>query len=183
MKTVPYPKAAEGIPIPLPQPYTIESEARLVLWLAGQSKGGVLEIGCSHGFLTLALAIHVSPRTVYAVDWSHNPALSVHQDAERPVIVAHRALHLPNVIAIDGDAKRLDYPANVGFVFIDGDHTYEGVKADTEKALAAAVPFVCFHDFRPESGWQGVAPYLESLAASGVPLVRFADTPVVALMP
>lgn len=179
MKQVPYPEEAKSIEIQLPMPYTIESEAKLIVWLSKQTKGGILEIGCANGYLTKAFAVHNPDRTVYAVDWANNPGLFVHQEAERPDVVASRALHLPNVIAINGDSKRMMYPLGVGFVFIDGDHTDEGVQADTNKAFAYDPQMIVWHDYRPESQWQGVARLLDHLSDEGMPLVQVEGTPVV----
>jgi methyltransferase family protein len=179
MNVIPYPAEASAIEVPLPMPYTIESEARVILWLAGFTTGSILEVGCAQGYLTKALALRYPKRTIYALDWAANPGLSVHQDSERPDVVASRALHLPNVIAINGDSKRFDYPAGVGFAFIDGDHSPDGVKSDTDKALASSASMIVWHDYRPESMWMGVAPLLNGLADSGMPLVLVEGTPIV----
>lgn len=185
MRTVPYPKEAESIEIELPQPYTIESEAKVIVWLATLKTGAVLEIGCANGYLTKAFAKAVAPRTVYAVDWSHNPNLTVHQQAEMPDIVASRAKHLPNVIAIDGDSKRLEYPPDVGFILIDGDHTDDGVTQDTDSAMRHLRDFgrtmTVWHDYRPEAQWMGVARLLDRLSNEGLGLVQIEGTPIVVL--
>lgn len=182
MKTVPYPKLARGIKVELPQPYTIEDEARVFLWLATWATGDILEIGCANGYLTKALATANPERTVYAIDWSSNPGLSVHQEAERPDIVASRAIHLPNVVAINGDAKIIRYPPGLGLIIVDGDHTEPGCIIDTKKALDYAIKtgaIVAWHDYRPEAQWQGVARCLDLLAHEGVSLVQVEDTPIV----
>lgn len=189
MKTVPYPEAAKSIAVSV-SPYTIEHEARLIVWLSLQTGGSILEIGCANGYLTRALAQASPERTVYALDWTRNPGLSTHQEAERPDIVASRALHLPNVVAIDGDSKRFDYPPGIGFIFVDGDHTPPGIAADTARVMgyhkteqnrAGRGVLVAWHDYRPDSQWQGVASFLDGLAASGVPLSYVEGTPVVTL--
>lgn len=189
MTTIPYPEAALSVTVPLPQPYTIEHEARLVVWLSKQTTGSILEIGCANGFLTRALAEANPERTVYALDWSYNPALSEHQQAERPDIVASRAIHLSNVIAINGDSKRFDYPPGIGFIFVDGDHTPPGVEADTVKSLNYRHTewnlfnrnvIVAWHDYRPESQWQGVAALLNRISKDYV-LRLIEGTPIVTL--
>jgi len=180
MKTIPYPEEAGSTVVSLPQPYTIEAEAKLIVWLSKQIPfGNILEVGCANGYLTKALAEANPAKTVYALDWSFNPGLSVHQEAERPDVVASRALHLPNVIAINGDSKRFDYPAGIGFVFIDGDHSDEGVQADTGRALDYQPSIIAWHDYRPESQWQGVARLLDRLSNEGMVLSQIEGTPVV----
>lgn len=186
MNIVPYPDAAGAVHCLLPQPYTIEHEAKLFIWLSLQTQGAVLEIGCANGYLTRALAHANTGRTVYALDWAANANLSIHQEAERPDIVASRALSYPNVVAINGDSKRVGYPPGLGLIIVDGDHTPEGVEADTVKVLAYRdsadpKPIVAWHDYRGESQWMGVYPLLNGLADRGLPLVLVEGTPIVVL--
>jgi precorrin-6B methylase 2 len=179
MKTVPYPEEARSIEIGMPHPFTIEFEARVIVWLALYTQGNILEVGCANGCLTRALAQAATEKTVYALDWTHNPNLIVHQAAEKPGIVASNAIHLPNVIAIDGDSKRFAYPSGISFVFVDGDHTYEGVKADTDKAMLYGPQIIAWHDFREESEWMGVYRLLNEMVNDGVDLVHVEGTPII----
>ena len=49
------------------------------------------------------------------------------------------------------------------FVWVDGDHSYDGVKNDTEKALAILRPggTIMWHDFAPDS--PGLVDYIAEL--------------------
>jgi len=179
MKTVPYPEEAREIVVPLPQPYTIESEAKVIIWLSKKVKGDILEIGCAQGFLTKALAQSNPDKVIYALDWSFNQSLSVHQEAERPDVVASRALHLQNVIAINGNSRIFNYPVGTDFVLIDGDHSDEGVMADSRKALSHNPTLIVWHDYRPESQWMGVARLLDKWSEGGMDLVQIEGTPIV----
>lgn len=49
-------------------------------------------------------------------------------------------------------------------VFIDGDHTYEGVKADLEKWGARAVEAIAFHNIAGLRGCEGVAQYWHEIS-------------------
>jgi hypothetical protein len=94
-----------------------------------------------------------------------------------PQVIGRHALPFPNVAVRNMNSRLLDYGqlaaefGEIGFVFIDGDHSYEGVKADTELALQYLVArpeggMVVWHDVsetHPE--WVGVLKYLEELAA------------------
>lgn len=76
---------------------------------------------------------------------------------------------MPNVRTLAVRSADLDYAQldNVSLVFIDGDHTYEGVKLDSQKALAhlrqstAPDRFIVWHDYTPNPHvWLGVGAYL-----------------------
>jgi hypothetical protein len=61
------------------------------------------------------------------------------------------------------------------FVFVDGDHSYEYVKNDTEKAFELLAPdgAIAWHDFAGKS--EGVVRYLRELALDK-PLMRIRNT-------
>jgi predicted O-methyltransferase YrrM len=66
-----------------------------------------------------------------------------------------------------GDSRTFDfspYTASMDLVFIDGDHTYEFVKPDTENALRMAKPggLILWDDYSPR--FPGVVKYLNELA-------------------
>ena len=74
----------------------------------------------------------------------------------------------------------------VGFVFLDGDHSYDGVRVDTEKALeyfAATAGkkkerrFMVWHDVSElHPGWVGVLDYLRKEVAPYYDVKRVKDT-------
>lgn len=61
--------------------------------------------------------------------------------------------HLPNVVHIGHDSRTFDYSPYVGtcdLVFVDGDHSYDGVRADTEHAfrlLRDERSVIVWHDY------------------------------------
>jgi hypothetical protein len=61
--------------------------------------------------------------------------------------------HLKNVVHIGHDSKTFDYTPYLGtcdLVFIDGDHTYDGVRSDTEHAfglLRDETSVIVWHDY------------------------------------
>jgi len=174
MTLVPYPAAAKEIVAYKDYMlgddrhiYTVEDDARLLLWLAGQTWGNCVEIGCNEGMFTRALAEWYPGKRVYAVDSAY-VTLAAEQECERVKRLCHFAKHLTNVTVVDADSRSFHYPKGVGFVFIDGDHSLEGVRADSEKALAYAEThnpvLIAWHDYRPEVEWLGVPKYLDELA-------------------
>ena len=66
-----------------------------------------------------------------------------------------------------GDSRNFDtrpYAKSMDYVFVDADHTYEGVKNDTTKAFELLAPggIVVWHDYAPKS--PGVYGYLGELS-------------------
>lgn len=152
-----------------------------------------VEIGSAHGYSTclIALALKLNLRgRLWAVDphrenaWSDpNPAGSLH-------VLRHnlRSLGVSTFVEVvpkcTSDAV-LDLPDRVDFAFIDGDHSYEGVKLDWSILLPRLAEFavVVFHDSMWErraddphyQKWRrpgvGVPRFLEELRHSGYPVV------------
>jgi predicted O-methyltransferase YrrM len=76
--------------------------------------------------------------------------------------------HKNRIEQIYCDSRKFDVAPYVGmmdYIFIDGDHSYEGVKNDTEKALAMLKPggIIVWHDYASKS--PGVLKYLSELSA------------------
>lgn len=148
-------------------------DTRWLLWKAAQFQGSVLEIGCHRGHTTYELAMANPRRHVWAVDWAENTRLKDWQlcDLLPPSELCERARYLPNVNLLVLDSQYLDYSqlSGLSFVYIDGDHSLEGVKVDTELALAyfARSPksghpaCIVWHDYA-EDGPFGVGPYLRT---------------------
>lgn len=136
MKTLRYPKEYDSIALSDRIGFTAANEIKILIGLARQTQGDIVEIGCSSGLTTRNLA-HAFPEwTIHAVDWTENAHLNEMQTSEKPMVVAEVARDLKNVKTYDIDSHQFVYPPNIGFVFIDGDHSYQGVKGDTEIAVA-----------------------------------------------
>lgn len=61
------------------------------------------------------------------------------------------ALQLDNVIILDGDSKKVEWPTPVNFAFIDGDHSIEGAMHDTMRAFERGANCIVLHD--TQSWW------------------------------
>lgn len=150
-------------------------EVQLLCHLARRCRGNVLEIGTHYGETTRELANAVGPnRLVYSVDFiTDKPTMNERQRGEMPTMetVGRAARGCRNVRFLFGDSKALQFDGlDIGFVFIDGDHTLEGVAGDTENALRAydagltrPSMMIVWHDVydRPDEPWIGVKKYLE----------------------
>lgn len=151
---------------------TSAREVKFLCWLAQGTEGNVVEIGCNKGLTTRDLALTNPTKFVYAVDYfvrrqDHDWQICERPSAEELCVYAR---HLRNVVVLHADSAQLNYEAlvDVDLIFIDGDHTFEGVRADTECALRFLSErghgTVVWHDYY-ETGpdWVGVKRYVDSL--------------------
>jgi len=141
----------------------------------------LFEFGTSLGRTTLNLALN-SPADarIYTLDLPLDFAiLSTRHELLRNE--KHIALSDRSFVAFDGtpEASRIkrifrdsakfktdDLRRGVDFVFIDGSHSFEYVKNDSEKAfeMLASNGTIVWHDFTNGYQWPGVKRYLLSLA-------------------
>jgi hypothetical protein len=171
----PYPEAAEKVQLSSEDTgsWCEPREVRWLCWKAAQCEGNLLEIGTFRGGLTRELALHCPAKTVHSVDW-HNPAGPIHLcDQQKPEMLSEDAIGAladqKNVSQWNCNSRQFKYRPiwHIGFVFIDGDHTFEGVKADSENAFASfkAHPrklTIVWHDYT-YPGWPDVTKYLDSI--------------------
>lgn len=138
-----------------------EAEAQLLFDLAAGARDGcIVEIGTFHGKSTVALALGAragSGARVYAID----PFLPYTGMTGRQFEAAEKAKLLENLLlaGVSEDVWLLHLPsvqvarawsAPIAFLWIDGDHSYEGVRADFAAWRPHVVPggLVAFHDSR-----------------------------------
>lgn len=136
-------------PLPAPPHFTAPGETQILLQLASEVEGDILEIGCNVGHTTLNFALRFPMRKIYAVDWIENTNKPTLPDGANESEVAKHALHMPNVIPHNGDSRIYKYPDGIGFIYIDANHQYDYVRVDTMKALAYAadkVVTIMWHD-------------------------------------
>lgn len=120
-----------------------------VQWLiaAGYTiPGDILEIGTYKGATARELALAFPHLTVHCVDIV-DPSYGL--SAEQ---VGEEAKSLPNVRLTIADSKEFAYPPGLGMVLIDGNHSWNGVRADTERALGyfrGRRGLIVWHDYDP----------------------------------
>jgi predicted O-methyltransferase YrrM len=105
----------------------------------------IFEFGTHTGSSTLVMAINVSADTeIFTLDLEASERVgSAYRDTE----------YSSRIRQLFGDSKTFDYAPYLGkvdFVFIDADHTYDGVKSDTEKAFELLRPggVIVWDDYR-----------------------------------
>ena len=144
--------------------------AALLAIVAAQQPFTVYEIGTATGGTLWALAQAAPKAGFVSIDIPGGPFSggATIEDNDLFRLVQHRSTAWLRVI--HGDSKTVSLPAaRPDFVLIDGDHSYEGVKADWAryKPLVNDGGIVAFHDILPhpeETGVQ-VAPLWEEIAA------------------
>ena len=204
IKTLPVPPAIQS-----PRPwtpgvpgFTPHWDLGVILHLSKLCEGDILEIGCNQGSTTFQLATENPNKHVFGIDWTGVPTVCPEQVNEQDIAkveLGKAAKHLPNVTIRDINSREYDYKAlspKVGFVFIDGDHSYDGVKADTENALRHLAfgrvldkdrRAIVWHDYCPlewrhkSPAWLQVGDYLRKELVN-MDLIHFQGSDVAALL-
>jgi len=140
--------AFSGSVVPEELPFLKE----LVETAAGYS-GPIIEIGTLYGFTTQHLAEYKAPdKKLITVDnFSWNP-IGMSSDAQRDFCSRslYYLIHCCNTELYDGSGQSF-YTTYSGerpaMVFIDANHTYEGVKEDLVWAVAQGIPIISGHDY------------------------------------
>ena len=150
-------------------------------WLASMAQKSkvIIEVGCYHGRSTRALADNTSG-IVHAVDpWDgiyHKDDNSVHfvlTDGDYDIFL-YNTRNLSNIIIHRGTLSDLiDTDIKADFIFIDGDHRYEGVKSDILNARKLLVKdgILAGHDYIYNE-WPGVRKAVDEL----IPKIQVLDS-------
>jgi hypothetical protein len=150
----------------------------------------VLEIGTFNGATTCAIALNSPNAIVHTVDLPIDfdplkdqaggiPMDDLHLIHAREVGSAYKtAPEVNNVVQHFADSATWDFAPAMGasFFFIDGSHTYEYAKNDTEKcvAIGAARSRILLHDC--DERHIGVLRYVNELIQKGHRVVRVRNT-------
>ena len=124
----------------------------------------LLEIGSFRGYTALYLAQHISAdATIVTVDRYPD-----HGEAYRNTLFANKIER--RVGEMSAEVFSNDESGTYDFIFIDADHTYAGVKRDTELVLrlVSKEGFVVWHDYANWgyfNGYNGVPEYLGELSS------------------
>jgi len=151
----------------------------------------LLEIGTFDGNTTLQMALNApAGAVVHTIDLPPEESRTRQPVSPSDVPFIHDALKVrrkyqdssveAKVVQHLGDSTDFGFEAftrqgAIDFAFVDGGHSYECVKSDTENVMRHLAPdgVVMWHDFTPL--WSGVYQYLTELAASR-PLVHIRGT-------
>ena len=123
---------------PLGRRPTTINDIKGLLSLNYRAEGNILEIGAWWGKTSFEIATRFPDRTVHTVDFlevqlEYECAMTTRASRED---LCKYAKHLPNVVFHYVKSQEFDYSGkDIGFVFIDGDHGYQGCREDSEKAI------------------------------------------------
>lgn len=176
-----YPKFKPGAKFPVHHGNTVftpDHDLQLLYWLGEQTTRDIVEIGCNKGITTALLADAFMDKTIIGVDCAEVRIRNRAQAVEQPSVteMGMHARNRSNVLLVDCDSAGFSYEAfapDASMIFIDGDHTFGGVKLDSERALAFLskqpsdwVRIIVWHDAfvaeHPTAPWIGVGRYLLS---------------------
>ena len=111
--------------------YTPIKDIKAIIYLTKMCDGNILEIGCNEGVTTNELCKFNPNKKIYAVDYIDSTnTMSQEQRKETPQKIGHLIHKNCNVKIINKSSQELDFfeLEDVGFIFIDGDHSFEAVK-------------------------------------------------------
>lgn len=156
----------------IPRGFTPDADLRLLIHLSQRSPSlPIVEIGCNTGVTLAHLALYNAPRQCYGYDIG---MASGPQSVESCIgAVGTYAKHLENVTVVHGPVSSCNLPKEIGFVFIDGDHTYDGCRRDfnTVRERVCSGGVIAFHDYTSRSrrgdaaAWVGVGRVVDEAEA------------------
>ena len=126
---------------------TEEEKSGLVKWI-GESRR-VVEIGTLFGFTAKRIVAETQAKVIAVDNFSWNPfgmPANLHETFTREILATE--LKSGRVELVRTDAQEfLKTLKDADFVFLDGDHRYEAVKAEIELVKSAGVKVIAGHDY------------------------------------
>jgi methyltransferase family protein len=162
----------------------------LLALLADSKPDLVLEIGTFNGATTAAMALNAPWAVIHTVDLPLNfepvqneagamPKDDFHLIKQRQVGEAYASLpEIKNIVQHFADSAKWDFAPVKGasFFFIDGAHTYEYARNDTERCLSVAAPRSRFVLHDCDENHADVVRYVYELVREGKPVFRIKNT-------
>lgn len=117
--------------------------------------GEIVEIGSFKGKSTVALGlgskwISEKKRTIFAIDpfITNGYYRDYYKEFESNILIYRLANYVSPIKKFSHEAIE-DCPESIAALFVDGDHSYAGVKRDIELYTPRVVPggFIAFHDY------------------------------------
>lgn len=126
-------------------------EAELLVRAAQDTSGDIVEVGCYQGRSAMLLA--QLGRTLHCVDpWDDSNDMK--GDAVLAKFLENMNRIRPHRLTYQIYPYRVEdwTPVPAGFVYLDGDHTYKGTKAQVLKALECRPQAIAAHDVNDSGG-------------------------------
>ena len=139
--------------------YLTKLQGLLLTSLAYFSDSNIVEIGCGRSTSYIVKSIDNRRKTLYSIDINLEKLERVKKE-----IYDNNKRIINNIVFICGDSSTIEFDKEIGFLFIDGDHTYDGLKRDFEKYYSLVKPegFILIHDYG-NSGLPDVTKYCNEL--------------------
>lgn len=138
-------------------------ELQWIIWKLRNFLGDIVELGTFRGSTARELALAFPDRKIFCVD-NIDPAYGLTKEE-----VCAEAKDFSNVELILTDSKNFTIPDTTAAIIIDADHTWDGVRGDTEKAISymrgRSPGVIIWHDYDQE---HQVFPYLNWMIKNGV---------------
>lgn len=163
---------------------TVIKDLKAIVHLTRMCNGNIMEIGCHIGTTTNELCRANPSKKIYALDYvGLDGTMAKEQKKEMPKEIGALIKKEYNFQIINKKSQEFNFfeMNDVGFIFIDGDHSIEGVKSDTEKSMEYLLKrgngIICWHDYREHNNpeWCGVKNYLDELSLK-IPIKHFEET-------
>lgn len=139
-------------------------------------KKNILEIGTWYGKTTYEIASKFPEKTIFTMDYMEDDLVlneheTKHRASKEDLCKYPKEEALGNVNFIYANSHTYDFNQflNVDFFFIDGDHSFDGVKIDTEKSIDYLKShnggMIAWHDVHTKNLTQ-VPDYMQYLSKS-----------------
>ena len=125
----------------------------------------ILEIGRKQGGSAIIMAAAIEKGRVYSIDKIRNP---------------HAIRNCRNfsdkIVLVDGDSAKIKWRQPIGLLFIDGDHSYNGLRSDIRRYCPWVEQggYVLFHDVLVEN--KELRPLYQKLLHTGYSWENSADS-------
>lgn len=128
----------------------------------------IVQIGASKGISTVNMLEARPDAFIFSIDIAE---CSWERESIDKIGLDHR-----RVVRVLGDSSQMDWPVKVDMVYFDGNHTYEGVKADCDTWLCNIKKngLAVFHDYVLVGGKPTIGVYkvVDSIFDNQKPFVR-----------
>ena len=169
-----------------PGVYCNPLEIKLLCWALQNWVGNYIEIGVNMGATAVNVCRNNPSKKIYGVDLVDGLTMHTSQGPEQPSrdTVGILCREQPNFKLILANSWHIEIPRNIGVVFIDADHSYAGVKNDTENILKQvnAGTVIFWHDYSNNlhPDYLRVNEYIDKEVAPIMPLYEFENTWLIA---
>lgn len=176
MKTISWPVDSASVSLRSECGPTPQCDARWLIWKAREHPGSILEIGTHWGHMAYEFGMQFPSRRVFTIDYPGGIGSTMESEQAHECLevesIGKRCRSLRNVEVILCPSQWVDYSRlNIGFVFIDGAHSFHGVREDTEqlvrcfaRCLRPSPVCLVWHDYyNNDQGGLRVKDYLDTV--------------------